>query len=88
MNNEHSKQLYAICKHKETEEYHVFLTHSNNENKCYFSSNVSICGAMNSKDKDICIIACATENEIRNRSAELGDKVCGNCMKSIYKTKD
>ena len=88
MGQNEKNQLYAICKHKDTKEYHVFLTRRDDDQKCKFSSKSSLCGAMQTNDKETCIISCATESQIRKKAAEIGDIICGNCMKSIYKTKE
>ncbi len=78
--------LYAICKQKETKEYHIFLTYIGKDQKCYFSKKESICGAMQIADKENCILSCATEAQVRQKAADIGDTVCGNCMKTIFKT--
>lgn len=86
MNQNKINKLYAICKHKDTKEYHVFHTHINKDKKCCFSSNISLCGAMQTSDSEFCIITCVTEIQIREKAAEVGNTICGNCMKSIFKT--
>jgi hypothetical protein len=37
-------------------------------------------------DKENCIISCASAEQIRLKAAAVGASICGNCMKSIYKT--
>lgn len=86
MDTKEKSRLFAICKHKETEEYHVFITHLGKDLKCYFSSKESICGSMLTTDKENCIISCASTEQIRLKAADVGARICGNCMKSIYKT--
>ena len=89
MELKNKNQLYAICKHKETEEYHVFVTHYKMEDqKCYFSSKECICGSMHTSDMEKCILSCAPLEKIRDKAAAVGNTICGNCMKSIYKTED
>ena len=88
MEQKDKNQLYAICKHKETDVYHVFLTRKGEDKKCYFSSDTSICGDMQKSDIKKCIIACVTKEQIQQKAANIDDTVCGNCMKSIYKTED
>lgn len=80
-------QLYSLCKHKETLEYHIFLARKSDD-KCFFSSKTALCDAMSTEDRSTCISNCATEDEIRERAATIGDRVCGNCMKTIYKTEN
>ncbi len=43
---------------------------------------------MNTNEKDGCIASCNTTKEIMAKAASVGDKICGNCMKIIYKTED
>lgn len=86
MERKNKNQLYSICKSKITEEYHIFLSRSDEDKNCYFMGNESICGSMTTEDKGSCAEVCGTILRIRKKSADLGDVVCGNCMKSIYKT--
>ncbi|MDA3883160.1 MAG: hypothetical protein PF481_07730 [Bacteroidales bacterium] len=83
-----SEKLYAICKHKETGEYHVFPTKKNENDKCVFVGKASLCGTMNTDERDGCLASCRTTEEIREKAASIGDKICGNCMKIIYKTEE
>jgi hypothetical protein len=82
------KSLFTICKSIETDEYHVYLSIKKADNKCYLKSKKSICGAVEKQDNEKCRNPCVTITELREVAAKIGDKMCGNCMKSIYKTKE
>jgi len=79
--------LFALCKYRETDEYHVFET-VKNADKCTYKSSMSICGAVETKDVGNCVAVCTSAKEIQTKAPKIGDTVCGNCMKIIYKTED
>ncbi len=75
--------MFALCKHKKTDEYHVFETVMNSD-KCKLSN----CGAVETKDITNCVAVCTSAKEIQTKAPKIGDTACVNCMKIIYKTED
>ena len=77
---------YSIKKRSDTEELHLFegqLNPPNSETKCTSESN-SICGKMK-WEKGTAGFSCETdEKTVRQKCAEMGRKVCGICVSSLY----
>lgn len=82
-----NEKLFALCKDKNTDEYHIFETRKNAD-ICTAKSKTSICGAAEVKDQGNCVSVCVNAKAIKIKAAEIGNQVCGNCMKIIFKTED
>lgn len=76
--------LYSLIEKKDTEELHIFC--SKKDGKDCLVESASICGKMKFGDKKKDIFACITEEEMRKKCAEIGRKVCGNCVITLYTT--
>lgn len=80
-----SKAAYTLKKHKDTKELHLFKGSFKEDGGCT-SSAKSICQAMDKSDSSGNRFSCADENEAREECAEIGRKVCANCVKDLYTT--
>lgn len=78
------KQLFSICSHKETGEYHLFFSRRGADAKCYPVDNHALCGMMKISDKELCLITCASKELTIERAANIGNLVCNNCMKTAF----
>lgn len=79
------RQTYGLCK-LDTEEYHVFFTKRTLDGQCVIDGNTSLCGAVEKNNIEKNVVGCISKKRMRQEAVEIGDDVCGNCMKSMYKT--
>lgn len=81
-----SNDAYTLKKKKGTDEYHLFIGTMNPDNGCT-SKNKSICQMMKRDEQEgNNIFACQDEESARKKCAEIGRKICGVCVSSLYTT--
>jgi len=80
--------LYSLIQNKETSEVHIFKSEIDNNGKCKLSEKESICEGVSYSKEDKVLDTCLDEYSARMKCAELGRKVCGTCVSSLYKTDD
>ena len=79
--------LYALKKHKETDELHLFENYRNVDEKCMTKGNDSLCNQVERKDfLNSSLFSCEDEQQAREKCAKIGRDVCGNCIKTLYTT--
>lgn len=79
-------KAYTLKRHKETSELHMFegeMTPNNPDHKCTSESS-SICEKMKKTQSLGNVFSCATEQEARDKCAQLGREVCGICISHLY----
>ncbi|AST67243.1 hypothetical protein BFG07_00085 [Kosakonia cowanii] len=79
---------YTLKEHKDSGELHLFegdMLPNDPEYKCN-SDSKSICKKMNTEDNKGNRFACATAQEAREKTAQIGRKVCGTCVSHLYES--
>lgn len=75
--------LYTLARKKETDEYHLFASRIDAEDVCRLKRK-SICGGMESQERDTVKFACQEEDAARLKCAKVGKRVCGPCVSHLY----
>ena len=75
---------YVFQRSEKTNEYHIFKVDSGTKRKEVINKE-SICGVSFNKSLDY--DKSEDEEEARFHGAELGRKLCGNCIKNLYSNK-
>ena len=80
------RKAYSFRKYQETHETHIFEGTFKPEGGCK-TGPLSICEKINRNDTGIVeIVTCLSENEARQRAADIGRSVCGVCVSHLYTT--
>lgn len=77
--------VYTLKLRKDTEELHLFRATPNPNNTCT-PVGKSICKKMDLSESIKNEFACEDEATARKECANLGRKVCGTCVSSLYQT--
>ena len=80
------ERTYLLKKHKGTEELHLFKS-IGVQGVCMAVSK-SLCEVMDRSEGVEDVFRCLSEIEALKKCAEIGRRVCGNCVKSLYATLD
>ena len=65
----------------EVGEYHIFRQYINSNGKCQYKEKTSICGPIVHSESTEILEQCLSEEKARATYAQLGRKICANCIK-------
>ena len=77
--------VYTLKEHEDTNEFHLFETKIHFD-KTRTQKSISICKKMNQKESIGNKFEVLREANARLKCAEIGRKVCGNCIRNLYST--
>jgi len=80
-----SDERYGLRENNESGEYHIYRQKKYINGKCYYEENLSICKAIDFDESTEVLEHCLTEENARLKYAELGRKICANCVQDLYK---
>lgn len=76
--------VYSLREHLNTFELHIFEGTPTEPNRCQLEKS-SRCGNIELRDVEkTSRFACISAQEMRVRCAEIGAKVCGTCISTLY----
>jgi len=78
-------KTFTLKEDKATGEPHLFESSlpSAHKGKCVTGSH-SICGKMEGSEHAENIFSCASAKQTRQECAEIGERVCGDCVSFLY----
>ena len=80
-----SQERYGLRKNDESGEYHIYRQVKKLDNKCYYIEKISICKTIDFSESTEIHTACLNEEQARIQYAEMGRKICANCIQDLYK---
>ncbi len=81
-------KVYCLKEKKTSGECHLFECEMNSDSSCSCNQK-SVCKKMEGKERiGENIFSCKSEKTTRIEVAEIGRRVCGNCVSHLYETYD
>ena len=81
------KRAYSFKKKTSTDEIHIFEGEFNLDKTSCHTDNNSICNKMKKSDGEFILNGqCKDEQQAREKAANVGRSVCGDCVSHLYTT--